>query len=349
MQLRLIAASAGLLALLSALPLLAVGAAPVDDHAPIPGIPPRVLAAYRRADATCPGLRWQLLAGIGWVESMHGTANGASVDDASGRVSPPIFGPELDGSAGPDLPIGSWRGQWGLTGPWQQALGPMQLLPGTFSAWSVDGDADGLLDPHDIDDAVASASRYLCGNAASITDERAALLRYNASDQYVRDVLAYADSLENVHVVGDGWLCPVAGRVSFTDTWLAPRSGGRLHKGVDMFAVRGTPVIAPTSGSVEHYHDSLGGLSFRLWGEDGAYYYGTHLSRYGPRDGAVDAGAVIGFVGDTGNAAGTGAHLHFEIHPGRRRGDPPSPVNPTPVVAEACDAQRTAGGFTGGQ
>lgn len=348
MRLRWIAAPAALLAAVTSLPLLAVGAAPADDSTPVAGIPSRILAAYRRSDGACDGLRWQLLAGIGWVESMHGTANGASVDDESGRVSPPILGPPLDGTVGMALPIGPWRGQWGLTGPWQQALGPMQILPGTFSSWSVDGDRDGIVDPNDIDDAVATAAHYLCGGANKIDDERAALLRYNASDHYVDEVLAYAGSLDGQVIGGEGWLCPVAGRVSFTDTWLAPRSGGRLHKGVDMFAARGTPVVAPVAGVVEYYLDGLGGLSFRLWGDDDTYYYGTHLSRYGPRAGHVDRGAVIGYVGDTGNAVGTGSHLHFEIHPGRHRGDPPSPVNPTPTVAAACERDRQGSGFVGG-
>lgn len=346
---RLVAVPLTLLLVLSALPLLAVAAAPGEDAAPIPGVSPRVLAAYRRADGRCEGLRWELLAGIGWVESQHGTANGASVEEGTGLVLPPILGPPLDGRTGPALQSGAWRGQWGLAGPWQQALGPMQLLPGTFAAWAVDGDGDGILDPHDIDDAVATAANYLCGSAGEIVDERAALFRYNRSDRYVTEVLDYADSLAaGGLVVGSGWLCPIAGRVSFTDTWLAPRPGGRQHKGVDMFAARGTPVVAPVAGTVEFYNDSLGGLSFRLWGADGNFYYGTHLAGYGPRSGDLNAGAVIGYVGDTGNAAGTGAHLHFEIHPGRRRGDPPSPVNPTPTVADACATSRTGPAISGG-
>lgn len=349
MRARLVAGPLALLLALTALPLLAAGAAVDDDTAvPVPGITPRLLAAYQEADGRCDGLRWELLAGIGWVESRHGTANGASVDDTTGAVAPPILGPPLDGRTGLALPTGELRGRWGLAGPWQQALGPMQLLPGTFAAWAVDADTDGILDPHDVDDAVATAASYLCGPAGVIADEHAALLRYNASDRYVTDVLAYADALAAGDlVVGAGWLCPIAGRVSFTDTWLAPRSGGRQHHGVDMFAARGTPVVAPVAGTVEHYNDSLGGLSFRLWGADGIFYYGTHLARSGPRPGDVNAGAVIGYVGDSGNAAGAGAHLHFEIHPGRRRGDPPSPTNPTPSVADACASTRTGAAISG--
>ena len=113
-----------------------------------------------------------------------------------------------------------------------------------------------------------------------------------------------------------------------------------------MFAAPGTPAVAPVGGTVEHFHDDTGGLSFRLWGEDGNYYLGTHLASFGT-SGTVAAGTIVGYVGATGNAAGTGAHLHFEIHPARHRGDAPRPVNPTPTVSAACDRNRLPIGFVG--
>ena len=130
-------------------------------------------------------------------------------------------------------------------------------------------------------------------------------------------------------IASGSWICPVQGPVSFVDSWGDPRSGGRSHQGVDMMAASGTPVVAPVSGTVEHRGNSLGGLSFHLAGNDGNYYYGTHLSGYG-NSGSVEAGVVIGYVGSTGNASTS--HLHFEIHQGVYG----NAVNPYQTVAAAC-------------
>jgi peptidoglycan LD-endopeptidase LytH len=127
------------------------------------------------------------------------------------------------------------------------------------------------------------------------------------------------------------FVCPVQGEHSFVDSWGWPRSGGRSHEGVDMLAPTGTPTVAPVSGSVEHRESGLGGLSWYVHGDDGDVYYGTHLSAYeNVGAGWVAAGTVIGYVGDSGNAAGT-PHLHFEYHPGGG-----GPANPYPKVAETC-------------
>lgn len=111
------------------------------------------------------------------------------------------------------------------------------------------------------------------------------------------------------------WVCPVQGPRAFSNDWGNPRSGGRRHKGTDIFAPSGTPVVAPVAGTVTHRSGGLGGLSVYVRGVDGNTYYGAHLRSFGA-SGRVAQGQQIGTVGSTGNARGGSAHLHFEIHPG---------------------------------
>ena len=146
--------------------------------------------------------------------------------------------------------------------------------------------------------------------------------------------LRYADRLRAGQVLtvpGPRWLCPVRGHRSFVDTWGAPRPGGRRHLGVDVFAARGTPVVANVAGVIEHRPGSVAGLAYYLHGDDGNTYYGSHLDVLIARPGRVQRGAVLGRVGTTGNARGTPPHLHFEVKQGGRRS-----VNPYPTVARWC-------------
>ncbi|MGH9137936.1 MAG: murein hydrolase activator EnvC family protein [Acidimicrobiales bacterium] len=137
-------------------------------------------------------------------------------------------------------------------------------------------------------------------------------------------------SAPSTPIASGSWICPVQGPVAFVDSWGAPRSGGRRHQGVDMMSPTGTPTVAPVGGRVEHRGNSIGGLSWHLYGDDGHYYYGTHLSAYANQGaGHVAAGTVIGYVGSTGNASAP--HLHFEIHPNGG-----AAVNPYPTVAQYC-------------
>jgi LysM repeat protein len=122
--------------------------------------------------------------------------------------------------------------------------------------------------------------------------------------------------------------CPVPG-ASYINDWGFPRSGGRSHSGTDLFAPRGTPVHAPVSGWVDIAVGDIGGNQFRLKGDDGTFWYGSHLDDFGAR-GQVSAGDVIGYVGDSGNAKGSDPHLHFEVHPD---GDA---VNPYPLLQSTC-------------
>ncbi|HWH32998.1 MAG TPA: M23 family metallopeptidase [Egibacteraceae bacterium] len=139
---------------------------------------------------------------------------------------------------------------------------------------------------------------------------------------------------EGAAAVVNGAACPVGNPRSYSDTWGAPRSGGRRHKGTDILAPRGTGIYAYESGSITRLTNSrVGGISIYMRGASGNTYYYTHLQGYvsGLSAGqAVNAGEHIAFNGDTGNAQGT-PHLHFEVMPGGGGN-----VNPYPYVKRAC-------------
>jgi murein DD-endopeptidase MepM/ murein hydrolase activator NlpD len=118
------------------------------------------------------------------------------------------------------------------------------------------------------------------------------------------------------------------------DTWGAPRSGGRRHQGVDIFAPRGTLVRSTTAGLVLRVGTlPLGGQVVAVLGPGRQVHYYAHLDRFGAfRAGdAVRQGDVIGYVGDTGNAKGTPFHLHYGVYSGTR-----GAVNPRPLLADAA-------------
>ena len=129
-------------------------------------------------------------------------------------------------------------------------------------------------------------------------------------------------------------VCPVNGAVAFTDTWGDPRSGGRTHKGVDMIAARGTPLVAIEAGTVKRMRNGgLGGITVTLKGASGDEFYYAHMDAYGDISTgmSVSEGYVIGYNGSTGNAPEWLPHLHFEYHPGGG-----SAVNPYPLVKSVC-------------
>jgi murein DD-endopeptidase MepM/ murein hydrolase activator NlpD len=145
-----------------------------------------------------------------------------------------------------------------------------------------------------------------------------------------------------------GFGFPVADPHSFIDSFGAPRMTGtpyaHWHEGTDIFAPAGTPLIAAERGVITRMGQAvLGGTVVWLKGESGTSYYYAHLSGYAPGITAgmlVEAGTIIGYVGNTGNAATTPPHLHFEIHPGGG-----GPINPYPllVVADSYETQTQPG------
>lgn len=130
------------------------------------------------------------------------------------------------------------------------------------------------------------------------------------------------------------YACPMdPGITHFIDSWGFPRSGGRTHKGVDMFAAYGMPLYAVADGTVTRvWNNRLGGLSIDLIDDRGDRYYYAHLSAAVATAGQrVRAGDVIGANGDSGNARGTPPHLHWQYHPGNG-----PPVNPYPLARALC-------------
>jgi murein DD-endopeptidase MepM/ murein hydrolase activator NlpD len=108
---------------------------------------------------------------------------------------------------------------------------------------------------------------------------------------------------------------------------------GHTHQGNDVFAPAGTPIRAPFAGRAEESFNGLGGTSVHVYADANAdYVYNAHLSEHVGVDGQhVEPGDIIGLVGNTGNAAGTPPHDHFEYHPGGG-----SAVSPYVYLNEVC-------------
>ena len=164
------------------------------------GIPPRALAAYAgaalRLQTENPQCRlgWNTLAGIGEVESGHGTIFGGEIG-ADGVARPRVIGIVLDGTSSlavPDTDGGALDGDT----RWDRALGPMQFLPETWARDGRDGDGDGRADVDAIDDAALTAADYLCRAGGDLADPSGwirAVDAYNPSIDYNHRVAAAAD------------------------------------------------------------------------------------------------------------------------------------------------------------
>jgi peptidoglycan LD-endopeptidase LytH len=150
-----------------------------------------------------------------------------------------------------------------------------------------------------------------------------------------------------------GWagtfdVCPVEQPRAYGDGFGAPRYAGgyHLHAGVDILAPMGTPIVATFDGYATQNPNGLGGLAVEVHGAPG-YTYNAHLSAYSDHStGSVQAGDVIGYVGDSGDAQGGPPHDHFEFHPTSFPAEWQasyygytvigSALNPYPLLVDAC-------------
>jgi membrane-bound lytic murein transglycosylase B len=149
-------------------------------------------AYWRSAQAAPCRVPWWVLAGVGHVESRHGTAQGSRLT-AKGDTTVDILGIPLDGRPGTATIADSDGGRLDRDATWDRAVGPMQFLPGTWGFFAVDGNDDAVASPHNIYDAAAAAGRLLCWGRGELTTDaqyRSALLSYNNSNAYTGQVVA---------------------------------------------------------------------------------------------------------------------------------------------------------------
>ncbi|MEU9044518.1 MULTISPECIES: C40 family peptidase [unclassified Kitasatospora] len=169
--------------------------------ASVGGIPARMMTAYVRAAGMmstlvpgCRGMAWQVIAGIGKVESDH--ADGHKIAD-DGLITPPIIGLRLDGSGkgGNTTPVrDSDGGRWDGDTEFDHAVGPMQFLPATFAGYADRVRPGGGANPNNADDESLATALYLCGDGRDLTDTeqlKKAIYSYNYSSAYVDEVIGW--------------------------------------------------------------------------------------------------------------------------------------------------------------
>ncbi len=272
----------------------AIAAAPIPEPAPIAGIPPDYLVLYEQAGERF-GLQWQVLAGIGQIETHHGRGDASCAPNFAG------------------------------------ARGPMQFLPGTFAEAAR---LAGIANPNICDpaDAIPAAAALLRADGAP-DNWTQALLHYNPNPKYPDEVMywanRYAVSVQVVWPVQGNitqWFGPTSLSLEpslvYQGTYYA-----HFHQGIDIAAPLGTPVRAISGGQVVFAgRDSSGAVVVEVQHLPNVISLYGHIQdppsvRVGD---LVVTGQVVGKVGLTGNT--TGPHLHFALY------DAGLPIDPMSVM-----------------
>ncbi len=336
---------------------------PSDDA--ITDIPPLLLNLYAAQAAACPGLPWQVIAGIGKVESNHGRYGGSSID-IDGTVTPSIIGIPLNGTNGTASIRDTDNGRFDGDTIWDRAVGPFQFIPSSWTIYGQDGNGDGVRNPNNVYDAVPAAVAHLCPNGR-VTDIEAAIFAYNRSTAYVQLVLVwaarYTGPLSSVGAVVAGYAYPTPSE--YANIAGATRSH-RAYAAIDLPLPVGTPVFAMVDGTISVAIGNAGvyepgevgrcGNTIIVSGIDGASYTYCHLSTVAvaSRE-TVIAGQAIGISGGRTGMPGagntTGPHLHLGIRAyGQSICPQPvllailqgTPIPPTAAPSDGCISPGTA-------
>lgn len=324
-----------------------IGAGTASAPSSVDGIPQASLDAYVAA-AEKTGVPWYYLAGVGWVETQHGTYGGSVVDE-KGNSRPKIIGIALNGSNGTMAIRDTDNGRLDNDKTWDRAVGPMQFIPSTWATRAADGNLDGESDPHNMFDAALSAAQYLKASGAP-GDMKAALYAYNRSDAYRIDVLAKAQEYKNAPAAPDNeqastpvaptdnakptgkvkddnadaatesstgaWMMPVLDATKTSAVFGQPGSywSSGYHTGTDFLGPSGDPIFASNAGTVTVSPNGSYGPYFVI------ISHGTidgkrvdtryaHMSSISVRTGdRVTAGQQIGGMGALGNVSSPTAY-----------------------------------------
>ncbi len=290
-------------------------------------IPPLLLGLYAAQATTCRGLPWQVVAGIGKVESDHGRFGGATLSP-DGSVRPAIIGIALDGTNGTAAIGDTDGGRLDGDAEWDRAVGPLQFIPSAWAIFGHDGNGDGVRDPQNVHDAVPAAVAHLCP-AGTVADVEAAILAYNHSLAYVDRVLEwaarYTGPLSSFGQPVAGYAYPAP--ASYATAAVATRCH-HDSPAIDIAMAVGNPVYASVEATVASAISDAGlyvpggpgrcGNTVILTGIDGATYVYRHLSTAAVRTSqVVIAGQTIGLSGGQPGAPGagntSGPHLHYAV------------------------------------